>query len=90
LGITLDLINDVNIWGNLENFKGTVDPKNPFLANLLEKMDYLMKLLMEVGMKTACLSSGMTSTNNSQIACHFMEKQGNTMKDTVFFHSDEL
>jgi len=24
------LINDVNIWGNLENFKGTVDPKKPF------------------------------------------------------------
>jgi len=26
----MDLINDVNIWGNLDNFKGTVDPENPF------------------------------------------------------------
>jgi len=26
----MDLINDVSIWGNLDNFKGTVDPENPF------------------------------------------------------------
>ena len=26
----LDLIHDIGIWGNLDNFKGTVDPKNPF------------------------------------------------------------
>jgi len=26
----LDLIRDIGIWGNLDNFKGTVDPKNPF------------------------------------------------------------
>jgi len=26
----LDLIHDIGIWGNLENFEGTIDPKNPF------------------------------------------------------------
>jgi len=26
----MDLINDVNIWGNLDNFQGIIDPKNPF------------------------------------------------------------
>jgi len=26
----LDLIHDINIWGNMENFEGTVDPNNPF------------------------------------------------------------
>jgi len=26
----MDLINDVNIWSNLDNFEGTIDPKNPF------------------------------------------------------------
>jgi len=26
----LDLIHDIGIWGNLDNFKGTIDPKNPF------------------------------------------------------------
>jgi len=26
----LDLIHDVKIWSNLENFKGTIDPKDPF------------------------------------------------------------
>ena len=26
----MDLINDVNIWGDLEKFKETVDPENPF------------------------------------------------------------
>ncbi len=26
----LDLIHDIEIWGNLDNFKGTIDPDNPF------------------------------------------------------------
>jgi hypothetical protein len=26
----LDLIHDIGIWGNLNNFKGTIDPNNPF------------------------------------------------------------
>ena len=26
----LDLIHDIGIWGNLDNFEGTIDPKNPF------------------------------------------------------------
>jgi len=26
----LDLIHDIKIWSNLDNFKGTVDPKDPF------------------------------------------------------------
>jgi len=26
----MDLINDVSIWGNLDNFRGTIDPNNPF------------------------------------------------------------
>jgi len=26
----LDLIHDISIWGNMDNFKGTVDPNNPF------------------------------------------------------------
>jgi len=26
----LDLIHDIKIWGNLDNFKGTIDPDNPF------------------------------------------------------------
>jgi len=47
----MDLINNVNIWGNPENFKGTVDPNNPFLAGLPEQMVNLMKLLIEVGIK---------------------------------------
>ena len=28
----MDLINDVSIWGNLDNFRGTIDPNNPFSA----------------------------------------------------------
>ena len=26
----LDLIQDTDLWGNLDNFIGTVDPENPF------------------------------------------------------------
>jgi len=26
----LDLIHDINIWGDMSNFEGTVDPNNPF------------------------------------------------------------
>ncbi len=26
----LDLIQDIDLWGNLDNFIGTVDPENPF------------------------------------------------------------
>jgi len=26
----LDLIQDIDLWGNLDNFVGTVDPENPF------------------------------------------------------------
>jgi len=47
----MDLINDVNIWGNLETSKEQLILTIHFQANLLEKMDYLMKLLMEVGTK---------------------------------------
>jgi len=28
----MDLINDVSIWGNLDNFRGTIDPNYPFPA----------------------------------------------------------
>jgi len=33
-----DLIHDIEIWGNLD-FKGTIDPNNPFLASNQELMD---------------------------------------------------
>jgi len=36
--------NDANIWGNLDHFQGTIDPKNIFLASLLEKMDAISPL----------------------------------------------
>ncbi len=26
----MDLIHDINIWGDMSNFEGTVDPNNPF------------------------------------------------------------
>jgi len=26
----LDIMHDIGIWGNLDNFKGTTDPDNPF------------------------------------------------------------
>jgi len=26
----MDLIQDIDLWGNLDNFVGTVDPENPF------------------------------------------------------------
>jgi len=39
----LDLIHDINIWGDMNNFKGTIDPKKPFQVYLQELMDYLMR-----------------------------------------------
>jgi len=36
---TMDLMNDVNIWANLEILKGMIDPKNSFSGKILEKMD---------------------------------------------------
>jgi len=47
----MDSINDVNIWGTLKTSKEQLILTIHFQANLLEKMDYLMKLLMEVGTK---------------------------------------
>jgi len=26
----MDLIQDIDLWGNMDNFIGTVDPENPF------------------------------------------------------------
>jgi len=37
----LDLIHDINIWGDMNNFKGTVDPKNPF-SGLSPRTDGLL------------------------------------------------
>jgi len=31
----LDLIHDINIWGDMSNFEGTVDPNNPFSGQSL-------------------------------------------------------
>jgi len=39
----LDLIHDINIWGDMSNFVGTVDPTTHFLDNLLELMGSWMK-----------------------------------------------
>jgi len=39
----LDLIHDINIWGDMNNFKGIVDPKRHFQVYLQELMDYLMR-----------------------------------------------
>jgi len=37
----LDLIHDINIWGDMNNFKGTVDPENPF-SGLSPRTDGLL------------------------------------------------
>jgi len=34
----MDLIHDLEIWGNLDNFKGTIDPDNPF-SPMLHRTD---------------------------------------------------
>jgi len=43
----LNLIYDIGIWGNLENFKGTIDPKNPFAGQSL-KTDGLLDEVVDV------------------------------------------
>jgi len=43
----LELIHDISIWGNIDNFKRTVDPDNPFSGQSPRTTDRLLDEVMD-------------------------------------------
>ena len=44
--VAFDLIQDINLWGNMENFIGTVDPNDPF-SGKSPRQDGLLDEIMD-------------------------------------------
>jgi len=53
----VDLIQDIDLWGNLDNFVCTVDPEHFFQLNLQGKMVFLMKYWMVHGTKKQMMNA---------------------------------